>query len=128
MAEFLVGKGAEIDQRNKIGQSVLTVAAAIQKTATLSFLLKSGANIHHHGHNGNTPVHAAAGSGGREVTRILVEARARNVSNDTGYMPAIIACCCGHHQIVEFFTYQIPSQPQGAVHCKSDLVSVTTTK
>lgn len=102
VVEFLVGKGANIDKPNQVGQSPLTIAAAMQKTATVDFLLKSGANIHHRGHNGDTPLHVAVESGSGEVTKILVKAGARNVPNDIGYTPAILACCYGHHKIMEF--------------------------
>ena len=123
VVEFLVGKGADIDKPNQVGQSPLTIAAAMQKTATVDFLLKSGANIHHRGHNGDTPLHVAVESGSGEVTKILIDAGARNIANDTGYTPAILACCYGHHKIMEFLHSKFPLSPKEQYDCYCLLVA-----
>ena len=102
VVEYLIKRGANIDKPNQVGQSPLTIAAAMKQIETVKHLIASGANVHHKGHNGDMPLHVAVESGSSDVTKILVKAGARNVPNDVGYTPAILACCYGHNDILEF--------------------------
>lgn len=102
VVKYLVKKGANIDKPNQVGQSPLTIAAAMKQIETVKYLIEHGANVHHKGHNGDMPLHVAVESGSGDVTKILVEAGAKNIANDVGYTPAILACCYGHHDILEF--------------------------
>ena len=94
--------GADIDKPNQVGQSPLTIAAAMQKKECVKHLIKKGADVNHKGHNGDTPLHVGVESGVVEIAKILVEARAINNPNDVGFTPAILACCYGHKEVVEY--------------------------
>ena len=73
----------------------------MKQIKTVKYLIANGANVHHKGHNGDMPLHVAVESGSSDVTKILVEAGAKNVPNDVGYTPAILACCYGHDDILD---------------------------
>ena len=74
------GKPHTTDSRS----SPLQGAALNGHLDVVEFLVGKRADVH--GHNGNTPLHVAAESGREEVTRVLVQAGARNIPNDTGYI------------------------------------------
>ena len=118
VVEFLIEKGANIDRPNQVGQSPLTIAAAMQKVKTVNLLLHKGANLFHHGHNGDTPLHVAVESGSQDVTKILVEAGAKNTPNDVGYTPAILASCYGHHEIMSFLDQTFNLDPKELYDCQ----------
>ena len=63
VCEFLIGKGANIDKPNQVGQSPLTIAAAMQKKECVQLLINKGADVNHKGHNGDTPLHVSVESG-----------------------------------------------------------------
>jgi Fem-1 family protein b len=117
VVQFLIDKGADIDKPNQVGQSPLTIAAAMKKTETVKFLLEKGANIHHRGHNGDTPLHVAVESGSLEMTQLLVKHGAKNVPNDVGYTPAIMACCYGHQDIMTYLNDSFKLQSQELYDC-----------
>ena len=119
VVEYLIDQGADIDKPNQVGQSPLTIAAAMRKMKTVEFLLKKGANIHHRGHNGDTPLHVAVESGSSEITKVLVEAGAKNIPNDVGYTPAIMACCYGHQGIMKYLndTFTLAIQERYDCYC-----------
>ncbi len=102
VVEYLIKKGANIDKPNQVGQSPLTIAAAMKQIETVEHLIANGANVHQKGHNGDMPLHVAVESGSKDVTKVLVKAGAENVPNNVGYTPAILACCYGHRDILEF--------------------------
>lgn len=123
VVKYLIEKGADIDKPNQVGQSPLTIAAAMKKEATVEYLLKQGANIHHKGHNGDTPLHVAVESGSSEITKLLVGAGAKNVPNDVGYTPAIMACCYGHQSIMEYLNSTFTLEDQELYDCYCLLVA-----
>ena len=102
VCDYLVQHNADIDKPNQVGQSPLTIAAAMQKTECVKLLIEKGANVNHRGHNGDTPLHVSVESGTVEIAEILVKSGARNSPNDVGFTPAILACCYGHNDVMEF--------------------------
>ena len=120
---YLIEKGADIDKPNQVGQSPLTIAAAMKQIDTVKYLIENGANVHHKGHNGDMPLHVAVESGSSDVTKILVGAGAKNVPNDVGYTPAILACCYGHHDILEFLNSMFSLESKELYNCYCLLLS-----
>ena len=119
VCEFLISKGADIDKPNQVGQSPLTIAAAMQKEECVELLIRKGADVNHKGHNGDTPLHVSVESGVVEIARLLVEAGAKNDPNDVGFTPAILACCYGHKEVMEYLekTFQLKVQEQYDCYC-----------
>ena len=102
VCEFLIDNKADIDKPNQVGQSPLTIAAAMQKKECVELLIKKGADVNHKGHNGDTPLHVSVESGAVEIAKILVKAGAKNRPNDVGFTPAILACCYGHDDVMDY--------------------------
>ncbi len=102
VCEFLIAEGADIDKPNQVGQSPLTIAAAMQKKECVKLLINKGADVNHKGHNGDTPLHVSVESGAVEIAQLLVSAGAQNNPNDVGFTPAILACCYGHKEVMNY--------------------------
>ena len=117
VCEFLIQHKADIDKPNQVGQSPLTIAAAMQKTECVKLLISKGANVNHRGHNGDTPLHVSVESGAVEIAEILVNAGASNSANDVGFTPAILACCYGHYEVMEFLNKTFSLKPKELYDC-----------
>lgn len=117
VCEFLVHQGADIDKPNQVGQSPLTIAAAMRKKECVKLLIAKGANVNYKGHNGDTPLHVSVESGDVEIAEILVKAGARNSPNDVGFTPAILACCYGHSDVMEFLDKTFHLEPKESYDC-----------
>ena len=117
VCEFLVQQGADIDKPNQVGQSPLTIAAAMRKKECVKLLIAKGANVNYKGHNGDTPLHVSVESGDVEIAEILVKAGARNSPNDVGFTPAILACCYGHSDVMEFLDKTFHLEPKESYDC-----------
>ena len=117
VCEFLVQQGADIDKPNQVGQSPLTIAAAMRKKECVKLLIAKGANVNYKGHNGDTPLHVSVESGDVEIAEILVKAGARNSPNDVGFTPAILACCYGHSDVMEFLDKTFHLEPKECYDC-----------
>lgn len=117
VCEFLVHQGADIDKPNQVGQSPLTIAAAMRKKECVKLLIAKGANVNYKGHNGDTPLHVSVESGDVEIAEILVKAGARNTPNDVGFTPAILACCYGHSEVMEFLDKTFHLEPKERYDC-----------
>jgi len=117
VCEFLVHQGADIDKPNQVGQSPLTIAAAMRKKECVKLLIAKDANVNYKGHNGDTPLHVSVESGDVEIAEILVKAGARNTPNDVGFTPAILACCYGHSEVMEFLDKTFHLEPKERYDC-----------
>jgi ankyrin repeat protein len=71
--QFLIDLGADVNQRDKGGNSPLDEAAFRGNTEVLKLLLAHGADINAIGEYGSTPLHAAAGRGEAEAAKLLIE-------------------------------------------------------
>ena len=119
VCEYLIDHSADIDKPNQVGQSPLTIAAAMQKIDCVKLLIKKGADVNHKGHNGDTPLHVSVESGAVETAKVLVEAGAGNKPNDVGFTPAILACCYGHNEVMEFLNskFDLPAKELYDCYC-----------
>lgn len=119
VCEFLINKGADIDKPNQVGQSPLTIAAAMQKKECVQLLINKGADVNHKGHNGDTPLHVSVESGAVEIAKLLVTAGAQNNPNEVGFTPAILACCYGHKDVMNYLhqTFQLSEKELYDCYC-----------
>lgn len=89
--DYLLSKGADINNKDIMGRSPLYWTLFYEKKDALEFLLSKGANIEARDDFGSTPIHWAAGlnfKGGEEIVKILLEKGANvNARNNEGYTP-----------------------------------------
>lgn len=123
VCEYLIQRGADINKPNHVGQSPLTIAAAMERLECVNLLISKGADIKHKGLNGDTPLHVSVESGGLAVAQVLVTAGARNMPNDLGFTPAILASCYGYSEILEFLNTTFILGPVELYNCYCLLAS-----
>jgi len=74
--QLLIDLGADVNQRDKGGDSPLDEAAFRGNTEVLNLLLDHGADINASGEYGSTPLHHAASRGEAEAAKLLIESGA----------------------------------------------------
>ncbi len=123
VCEYLIDCGADIDKPNHVGQSPLTIAAAMERLDCVRLLISKKADVYHRGLNGDTPLHVSVESGGLDVARVLVAAGAKNIPNDLGFTPAILASCYGYDEIMEYLNITFSLKPLELYNCYCLLAS-----
>jgi ankyrin repeat protein len=88
IARVLVAMGANVNARNRHGETALHVAACFNNVKAICFLLDAGANIEAKDNRGRTPLLAAACSGQPEATEALLLRGASASSTDSDGMTA----------------------------------------
>ena len=78
IGEHLLKEGADINYRNKYGNSPLHIAAAAGSMRLVSVLLKHGAKVGLVDYNGKTPLEKAIRNGHNDVADILLRNGAKN--------------------------------------------------
>jgi hypothetical protein len=73
LVEKLLAEGANVNARNKSGETALMKAAWHGHTETVQFLLEKGTNIHATDKDGWTALMFAAGKGHTETVKLLLE-------------------------------------------------------
>jgi hypothetical protein len=79
---MLVKKGANVNERNKLGDTALNIAAKNNASGVVSLLLANEANVENVNLEGQTPLLSAAGSGASEAANVLIKAGADTSKKD----------------------------------------------
>ena len=91
-AAVLLNQGADVNAKDKYGETPLHSAASNNAREIAEFLLKQGADVNAKGNYGNTPLHWAASNNAAETAEVLLKRGAdANAKNDTGITPMRIA-------------------------------------
>jgi len=126
VVEFLISKGAEVDRKNKRGQTPLWLAASYGHREIVELLIKKGANINVSNNRGLTPLamarqrkqnevvdillkhgavetlHGAAASGNiDEIKRLLSQGTDINAQNERGQTPLQLALNSDQMEVAE---------------------------
>jgi len=102
---LLIEKGADANKCDNEGKLPLHIALIEERTDAAALLMKSTENINlREKVLGNTPLHIAAINGNKELTEMLLNARAdASVKNDAGLTPVEYATKYGYADIAESY-------------------------
>lgn len=88
VAEFLILKGAIVDQKNRDGDTALHLAVAFGHKDLVQLLLAKGAKIGERRREGTTPLYIAVGRNQKEIAELLVASGAEiDARNRDGVTP-----------------------------------------
>lgn len=107
VVDALLPRGAEINTRarHRFGVAAINAALAGPKPDIARVLIAAGADVNATQNSGETPLHATAFHGSREMTTLLLEHGANpNARNADGKSPADIARERGHNDIAELLS------------------------
>ena len=82
IAELLVNRGADVNQKNDRGETALCAVAGVGGRSVASLLIEKGADVESRGDDGLTPLAWAARSGNVSVAALLLDKGARPDSID----------------------------------------------
>ncbi|RZC39913.1 Ankyrin repeat domain containing protein [Asbolus verrucosus] len=103
IVEFLINKGAPIDDPDKYGNTPLDTAIYYQHEKVAAFLIKEGANVNIVNQTRSTPLHTAVYNNLFPTVELLVRNGAQiDASDDNGCIPLHIAVDYEHLSIVQF--------------------------
>ena len=98
IAKFLIANGADVNRKNKRGESPLFYASG----NVLELLISEGANVNTANLNGNTPLFEMIKLDAKKSVALLISKGAKvNVGNNEGLTPLHIAVKNGYLQIAE---------------------------
>ncbi|KAK7873734.1 hypothetical protein R5R35_013266 [Gryllus longicercus] len=93
--------GAQVDARDKDGNTALHIAASSGRTEVVDILIAKGAAVDRRGLRSRTPLHCAAAKGHETIVARLVTAGAKLDSRDAdGATVAALAAQGGHAEVV----------------------------
>jgi tetratricopeptide (TPR) repeat protein len=103
VVESLIAKGADINAKNKYGDTPLITAVFNNKTEMAELLIAKGADINAKNPIGLTPLHLAAGGGLKEVAELLIAKGADINAKDQllGLTPLHLAADGGLKEVAE---------------------------
>jgi ankyrin repeat protein len=88
VAEFLIGKGAIVDQKNRDGDTALHLAVAFGQKDVVQLLLSKSANIDERRREGTTPLYIAVGRNRKDIAELLIASGAEiDARNRDGVTP-----------------------------------------
>jgi len=102
MAAFLIKKGADVNYKDKNGETSLHLAAAYGKVMIAELFIEKGANVNAACTAGWTPLHQAAMKGKKEIAALLIRKGALiNAEDSSGNTPLHCASGWGRKDVVE---------------------------
>ena len=88
----MLQEGVPVDCVNRLDQTALIGAAALNRTDVIRLLLQKGADVNKRDRFGSTPVHWAAVRNSTEAIAMLIDHGASiNITNDYGKKPIDLA-------------------------------------
>ena len=102
LVKLLIGKGADVNARNRDGNTSLHWAAEKGHIEVVKLLLEKGANVNVQDIHGRTPLYWAAQYGYTEIVKLLLEKEADvNAKDNDGKTPLHSAALKGHSEVVK---------------------------
>ncbi|EAY03346.1 ankyrin repeat protein, putative [Trichomonas vaginalis G3] len=102
ICEYFLSHGANINGKNKFGETALFTAACENSKEIVKLLISHGANINEKDNNGQTALHIAAENNNKEVTELLILHGANiNEKNNNGKTTLHIATLCNSKETAE---------------------------
>ncbi|GHM58517.1 MAG: hypothetical protein sL5_06610 [Candidatus Mesenet longicola] len=102
MIKFVLENSANVNEKNKYGNTPLHLAALSNNMEITELLLKYGAKMDERNDSGEMPLHFAASSGYKEIIEKLVTAGIDiNARNKAGWTALMFAAQNGHLAVVE---------------------------
>jgi len=103
IVEFLLERGADIDEDTLFGGTPLQIACDSGKLDVVKFLLKNGADVNKAENDPDTPLLIACNNGHLDIVKLLLSKEGVDVNKEDslGQTPLLIACGNGHLDIVK---------------------------
>jgi len=102
MAAFLIKKGADVNYKDKNGETPLHLVAAYGKVMMAELFIEKGANVNAACTAGWTPLHQASMKGKKEIAALLIKKGALiNAEDSSGNTPLHCASGWGRKDVVE---------------------------
>lgn len=112
VVQCLVEHGADISIPNKYNNTCLMITSYKGHAEVVRYLLEKGANPDSTAHCGATAMHFAAECGHLEVVQDLVRFYGKQIPNDYGMTPLLVAAECGQSSVVEFLTTKVETKEE----------------
>ena len=96
LIKLLISKGADVNAKEKYGNTPLHIAATAGGVGIAELLISKGAKVNARDDIGETPLHIAATAGGVGIAELLISKGAKvNARDDIGETPLHIAATAG---------------------------------
>lgn len=96
----------QIDSRDELGRSLLHIAAKVNHSDIIQFLIMKGANINATDYSGLTPLHYAVSSGNQQAAFLLLHSGCeKNIRDSEGNTPLHVATRNGQEHCVKTLIY-----------------------
>lgn len=101
IAELLIKAGATVnpDMANSMCNTPLYEASRLGHAAVVSVLLKYQADVHKKNYKGRTPLHSSARHNHGNIARLLLQAGAANIPDESGNKPSDLASYYSHEAV-----------------------------
>ena len=109
--DVLIAKGADINDKNKDGETLLNIATNGSRYLIVKYLVSNGADINARDRYGDAPLHTAIRNGSQLIVEYLVSIGADiNAKNKDGLTPLALAKLNGWKEIAYYLTLQCATE------------------